>query len=141
LDEILTKYEKNQETFSIIKNLNQYPKFEWKNDILWYKGRSYLNTNSIFKAKVLQECHDCPTTGHVGFFKTYYNARRSFFWKWMSEDIRKYVAECDLCQRKKNEMCQPLGYSTHYTFPIKNGNKFQWISLNDYPYPMDMIKY
>jgi hypothetical protein len=103
LNEIRTKYAKNPETCSIINNLNQYPKFEWKNDILWYKGRIYLNTNSIFKAKVLQEYHDCPTVGHVGFFKTYYNAQRSFFWKGMSADIPKYVAECDLCQRNKNE--------------------------------------
>jgi hypothetical protein len=74
LDEIRTEYAKNQETCFIINNLNQYPMFEWKNNILWYKGRIYLNDNSRFKAKVLQESHDFPTAGHVGFFKTYYNA-------------------------------------------------------------------
>jgi hypothetical protein len=62
-----------------------------------------LNNNSKFKIKVLQEAHDCPAAGHVGFFKTYYNARQSFFWKGMSTDIQKYVAECDLCQRNKTE--------------------------------------
>jgi hypothetical protein len=97
LDEIRTEYAKNPKTCSIINNLNQYPKFEWKNNILWYKGRIYLNTNSRFKSKVLQESHDCLVAGHVGFFKTYYNAQRSFLWKGMSADIRKYVAECDLC--------------------------------------------
>jgi hypothetical protein len=103
LDEIRTEYAKNPETFSIINNLNQYLEFEWKNDILWYKWRIHLNTNSRFKAKVLQEYHDFLTTGHVGLFKTYYNLQRSFFWKGMSSYIQKYVAKCDLCQRKKNE--------------------------------------
>ena len=40
---------------------------------------------------------------HVGFFKTYYNAHQSFFWKGMSHDIQKYVAECDKFQRNKSE--------------------------------------
>jgi hypothetical protein len=103
LNEIQIEYDKNIETCSIINDLTQYPKFEWKNDILWYKRRIYLNTNSKFKTKVLQEAHDCPAASHVGFFKTYYNARQSFFWKGMSADIQKYVAECDLCQRNKSE--------------------------------------
>jgi hypothetical protein len=44
-----------------------------------------------------------PVAGHVGFFKTYYNARKSFFWKGMNANIQKYVAECDLRQRNKSE--------------------------------------
>ena len=100
-NEIQTEYDKKIDTCSIINDLNQYPKFEWKNDILWYKGIIYLNTNSKFKTKVLQEAHDCLAAGHVGFFKTYYNVRQSFFWKGMSENIQKYVSECDLCQRTR----------------------------------------
>ena len=82
-----------------INNSNHDPKFEWKNDILWYKGRIYLNSKSKFKAKVMKDSHDSPTAGHVGFFKSYYNARRSLFWKGMQKDIQHYVAECDKCQR------------------------------------------
>jgi hypothetical protein len=93
LNEIQSEYAKNIEASSIINNLRKHPKFEWKNDILWYKGRIYLSPNSIFKTKVLQEFHDSPATGHVGFFKTYYNVCQSFFWKGMSGDIHKYVAE------------------------------------------------
>ena len=90
LDEIRTKYDKNAKFFYIINNINQYPKFEWNNDLLWYKGRIYLSANS--KTEVYKESHDCPTAGHVGFYKTYYNARQSFFWKGMNANIQKYVA-------------------------------------------------
>ncbi|MDO5305520.1 MAG: RNase H-like domain-containing protein, partial [bacterium] len=103
LDGIRIEYAKNPEVCSIINNINQNPKFEWKNDLLWYKGRIYLSSNSSFKTQVLKESHDCPAAGHVGFFKTYYNARKSFFWKGMNADIQKYVAECGVCQRNKNE--------------------------------------
>ena len=49
------------------------------------------------------ESHDSPVVGHVGFFKTYDNARQSFYWKGMYKEIQKYVAECDTCQRKKGK--------------------------------------
>jgi hypothetical protein len=35
LDEIRLEYAKDPESNSIINNLDQNPKFEWKNDILW----------------------------------------------------------------------------------------------------------
>ena len=43
------------------------------------------------------ESHDSPVVGHVGFFKTYYNSRKPFYWKGMYKDIQNYVAECDKC--------------------------------------------
>ena len=67
LDEIQTDNAKNAQVCSIIENINQYPKFECKNDLLWYKGRFYLSANSKFKTKVCKESHDCPVAGHVGF--------------------------------------------------------------------------
>lgn len=97
LNEIRSEYAKDPETSAIINNLPQNSKFEWKNDILWYMGRIYLNGDSKFKSKVLKESHDSLSARHVGYFKTYYNARQPFFWKGMSNDIQKYVAECDKC--------------------------------------------
>ena len=103
LDKIQTKHAKITKVCSIINNINQYPKFEWKNDLLWYKGRIYLSANSKFKTKVCKESHHCPAVGHVGFYKTYYNERESFVLKGMNSEIHKYVAECDTCQRNKAE--------------------------------------
>ena len=95
LNKVWNEYAKDPETCAIINYPAQNSKFKWKNDILWYKGRIYISPNSKFKSKVLKESHDSLSTGHVGFFKTYYNAHQSFFWKGMSNDIQKYVAECD----------------------------------------------
>ena len=54
LNEIQSEYAKDPETSTIINNSNRDPKFEWKNDIVWYKGRIYLNSNSKFKVKAIK---------------------------------------------------------------------------------------
>jgi hypothetical protein len=54
LDEIRVEYAKDPESYSIINNLDQNPKFEWRNDILWYKDRIYLIPSSKFKMKGLK---------------------------------------------------------------------------------------
>ena len=63
-----------------------------------------MNSNSKFKVKVMKESHDSPAVGHVGLFKYYYNARRSFFWTGMQKYIQQYVAECTKFQRNKSEI-------------------------------------
>ena len=97
LDKIRGEYAKDPDTCALINDPNRGSRFEWRNDILWYKVRIYLSPTSRFKTKVLIESHDSPTAGHVGFFKTYYNAKKSFYWKGMYKDIQKYVVECDTC--------------------------------------------
>ena len=83
MDEIRGEYIKDPKTCALNDDLDQNPKFKWRNDILWYKGRIYLSLTSRFKIKVVKESHDSPGVGYVGFFKTYYNTRQSFFSKGM----------------------------------------------------------
>jgi hypothetical protein len=52
---------------------------------------------------VLSELHATPIVGHSGFAKTYDQVKRSFFWEGMKQDIRKFIAECEVCQRNKGE--------------------------------------
>ena len=103
LDKIWGEYSKDPNTCALINDPNQGPRFEWRNDILWYKGRICLSPTSRFKTKVLIDSHDSLAAGHVGFFKTHYNVRQYFYWKGIYKDIQKYVAECDTCQRNKSE--------------------------------------
>ena len=71
MDEIRGEYAKDRDRSALINYPNRGPKFEWRNDILWYKGRIYLSPTSRFETKVLIESHDSPAARHVGFFKTY----------------------------------------------------------------------
>jgi hypothetical protein len=85
------------------------PKFTWENDILWYKQWIFFPISSKFKLHFFKENRDSPSTGHVGFLKTYYNIQQSFFWKDMQSDIHKYVAKCKTCQSQKFETIASLG--------------------------------
>jgi len=58
---------------------------------------------------VLSELHATPTVGHSGFTKTYDRVKHSFFWDGMKQDIRKFVAECEVCQRNKGETVKSPG--------------------------------
>ena len=101
--------------------------FEWKKNILWYKGTIYLNWNSKFKVKEIKESHDSPAVGHVRFFKYYYNGRRSFFWKLMQKYIQQYVAECNKCHRTKSENVLTLGLIQPIHIP---NQKWEEISMD-----------
>jgi hypothetical protein len=58
---------------------------------------------------MLSELHATPTAGHSGFTKTYDRVKRSFFWDGMKQDIRKFVIECEVCQRNKGETVKSPG--------------------------------
>ena len=58
---------------------------------------------------VLQELHDAPTSGHLGVSRTYDRVRRRVFWKGLYRSVRRYVAACDLCQRRKKPTTLPAG--------------------------------
>jgi hypothetical protein len=58
---------------------------------------------------VLFELHATPTTEHSGFTKTYDRVKRSFFWDGMKQDIRKFVAESEVCQCNKGETVKSPG--------------------------------
>lgn len=50
---------------------------------------------------VLQTLHDDPTSGHLGFFKTYERIRPKFFWPSLYKSVHKYVSSCRMCQQRK----------------------------------------
>jgi hypothetical protein len=85
------------------------PGYSWLQDELRYKGRLYLSKKSKLKSMVLSELHATPTAGHSGFTKTYDRVKRSFFWDGMKQDIRKFMAECEVCQHNKGETVKSPG--------------------------------
>ena len=55
-----------------------------------------------WKYTVLVEAHN--KLGDQGNSHTYCLIKRQYYWKGMSEDIRKYIANCILCQREKGKV-------------------------------------
>jgi hypothetical protein len=58
--------------------------------------------------------HASPIAGHAGFDKTMQRSRKDFFWPGKKSDVKKFIKECDICQKVKAEnlslagLLQPL---------------------------------
>ena len=62
------------------------------NDLLFYKGELYLGGNARdLKAIVLQQVHDSPLGGHLGYLKTFHKRKKDFYWTGMVKDLKQYV--------------------------------------------------
>ena len=57
-----------------------------------------------WKYTVLVEAH--TKLGHQGNSHTYCLIKRQYYWKGMNKDIRKYIANCILCQQEKAKVQQ-----------------------------------
>ena len=49
----------------------------------------------------LRVVHELMGSDHTGIEKTYFQARRKYFWKGMYRDIEQYVKNCKVCNRYK----------------------------------------
>lgn len=55
------------------------------------------------RAELLKQCHDAPTSGHLGVFKTYHRLATKYYWPKMRADVTRYVRKCTTCLRSKPE--------------------------------------
>lgn len=84
-------------------------KFSLVNQCLYYRNRVFVPNSENWREKVVRELHSGHEGGHSGYLRTYKRVSRSFCWPGMKKVIRKYVAECDVCQRNNYETVLPPG--------------------------------
>lgn len=59
--------------------------------------------------RVLEECHDNASAGHLGINKTIARVTKLYYWPGIFRDIAKYVRKCETCQRFKPSQQAPAG--------------------------------
>ena len=80
-----------------------------KDEVLWfvYKGaKGHENPMKLvipdsMRKEVMTNFHDCATSGHAGFFKTYGKIQERFWWTRMYFDIKRFVESCEVCATMK----------------------------------------
>ncbi|KAA8531351.1 hypothetical protein F0562_006060 [Nyssa sinensis] len=82
-------------------------------------GRLHLGTLKVQQEQVMEQFHSSPMGGHTGSQKTHSRLKREFFWHGMRKDIRKYIRECEVCQRNKTENLKPAGALQPLPIPSK----------------------
>ena len=107
VEEAKAEWQNDVATSNLIQQVKSDPsssdKFFLKGDILWYKEWLYLCKNSTLKHKILKELHESPIGGYSTFLKIYHQVKQDFFWEGLNVDVQKFVVECLVCQRNKEE--------------------------------------
>ena len=70
---------------------------------MFKKNRIWLPHDDDLIRKVVYEYHDKPQVGHPGFCKTWLMVKEQFYNTNLRKYIKKYIRECDICQRIKNK--------------------------------------
>jgi hypothetical protein len=87
---------------------------------LYYKtDRLYVPDDPALRTRILHECHDVPTSGHLGKDKTIAQVKRRFYWPGMDAEITRYVTGCDSCQRNKPSQQSTMGLLQPLPIPTR----------------------
>ena len=76
---------------------------EWffQHNLLYYSHAIYVFDEIIMKVKILRLHYDDLLIKHFEIKKTRSLLQRKFYWLKMLKDIKKYIQNCDICQRMK----------------------------------------
>jgi hypothetical protein len=66
-----------------------------------YRGRKWVLRDEPMRTQIIRETYESLLTGHPGREVTYKILARDYFWPGMSDDIWRYVRNCDVCGRSK----------------------------------------
>jgi hypothetical protein len=64
-------------------------------------GQLCVPNDLALHTRLIRECHDSATAGHLGRDKTLEQMQRRFFWHGMVKRVEEYVTTCDACQKNK----------------------------------------
>ena len=93
---------KNELTWKMHNDPQDYSDFIWNEDLLFYQGNwVYISDSEDLCLCVLQKCHDSSAAGHFSFTKTLNLINRHYYWPNLRNAVQKYVKTCDTCQRIK----------------------------------------
>src|ERR1700761_6071685 len=111
-------YDKDNEIQTIRKNLENNIKemkgialglCEWKDEYLWYQGKIWIPNDEELRTSLIRRNHDDSLAGHGGTAKTTELVSLQYYWPRMRETIKRYVRNCDICQRSKAVRHAPYG--------------------------------
>ena len=62
-----------------------------------------LKVPEVYKQEVLRQCYDSKVVGHWGRHRTQELVSRDFVWPGWREDVARYIASCQKCQKSKSD--------------------------------------
>ncbi|HEX8609391.1 MAG TPA: reverse transcriptase domain-containing protein [Pedobacter sp.] len=81
----------------------------YQDGLLTIRDKLYVPDNEELYADIIRTRHDSPVAGHPGRSKTFDLVGRRYWWPTMHRTIKRYVENCEMCQRVKPTRHQPYG--------------------------------
>ncbi|ERF69051.1 hypothetical protein EPUS_08401 [Endocarpon pusillum Z07020] len=79
-------------------------------DRLLFRRRKWVPDYNTLRTKMIQRTHDDKICGHPGRDNTAQVLSRNYFWPRMSEDVQRFVRNCQVCRRSKSWKDQRQGF-------------------------------
>ncbi|KAJ0816356.1 putative nucleotidyltransferase, Ribonuclease H [Helianthus annuus] len=86
----------------------------WDGKMLKRKNKLLIADDKELRKDIITLYHSSPMGGHSGVIPTNIKIKELFYWKGCAKDVQRFVKECSVCQRAKNEtvaypgLLQPL---------------------------------
>jgi len=77
--------------------------------VIYKKGKVYVPKDDRLRAEIIRLYHNMLVGGHGGQWKIVELVTRNFWWPGVTKEVKRYMEECDACQRNKNCTEQPVG--------------------------------
>jgi len=94
---------------------------EWReiDGIMYKEGKVYVPRDDELRTEIVRLHYDIPVGGYGGQWKTVELVIWNFWWLGVTKEVKRYVEECDTCQRNKNHTEQPAGKLVPNSIPEK----------------------
>jgi hypothetical protein len=96
-------------------------------------GALYVPKGDALRTRLIRECHDSATAGHLGRDKTVEQMKRRFFWHGMTTRVGEYVTTCDMCQRNKPSQRLTPGLLMPIASPTRAGHTWTMDLITQLP--------
>jgi hypothetical protein len=77
---------------------------------LLYKKKNYVPNFQELKLVILNEMHNVPYAGHLGYQKIVASVKSHYFWLGMKREIAYYITRCMECQKVKADHRHPTWF-------------------------------
>lgn len=77
--------------------------FSLQSDRIFYQNHVYVPDVDNWRMKLMREFHCGEIGGHSGWLRTHKRLYRNFAWPNMKNQLKKFVAECIVCQQNHYE--------------------------------------
>jgi hypothetical protein len=65
--------------------------------LLYFRNRKWVPASEPLRTRLIHEIYSSPAVGHPGREGIYKVLARDYFWPGMSDNIRRFIRNCDIC--------------------------------------------